>query len=270
MSGEDYEGWQDSPRGRREPAGYEAEAGYDAESGYSSEPGFEPTVDYNLPRHGRRHAADQYASDQDWDTGAAGYQAQDPYAAPQDPYAAPQPGYRDRDRTGEQDPYGRTDPHGNAGYYPPEPYDSRGDYGGQPSPHADNGYQQNGYGQGEFAQGNLAPGYDNRDSYPSQAGYQGQDPYDGRGFYNGQAGGGEPEAFGGQRRVRPRPGRAGRIRAALRQLRGGVRLWSDARLHRRRRVQPGLCQPAGLADARRGLRAPGTPGIRLSAGRCRP
>jgi UPF0755 protein len=198
MSGEDYEGWQDSPRGRREPAGYEAEAGYDAESGYSSEPGFEPTVDYNLPRHGRRHAADQYASDQDWDTGAAGYQAQDPYAAPQDPYAAPQPGYRDRDRTGEQDPYGRTDPHGNAGYYPPEPYDSRGDYGGQPSPHADNGYQQNGYGQGEFAQGNLAPGYDNRDSYPSQAGYQGQDPYDGRGFYNGQAGGGEPEAFGGQ------------------------------------------------------------------------
>ena len=184
MRGDDYEGWQDSPRGRREPAGYEAEAGYDAESGYSSEPGFEPTVDYNLPPRGRRHAADPYAGDQDWDTGPAGYPAQDPYGAAQ-------PAYGDRDRTGEQDPYGRTDPHGNLGYPGEPPYDPRSDYEarrGAPSPDAygQNGYPPGGYPQDGYGQGNFAQPYADRDSYPTQAGYQAQEPYDGRGYYNGE------------------------------------------------------------------------------------
>jgi UPF0755 protein len=191
MRGDDYEGRQDSPRGRREAAGYNGEGDYDAESGYSSEPGFEPTVDYNLPRRGRRHAADPYAGDQDWDTGPAAYPAQDPYAAAQ-------PGYGDRDWTGEQDPYGRTDPHGTVGY-PGEPtYDPRSDYVNRPGAPSPDGYGQNGYVPDGYGQGNYAQPYENRDPYPSQAGYQGQAPYDSRGFYNGQAAPGEPEAFGGQ------------------------------------------------------------------------
>ena len=196
MRGDDYEGWRDSPRGHQEPAGYDAGAGYDRPGGYDSPDSYESTAGYDQPRRGRRHAADQWTGNEDWDTGPAGYPAQDPYAAAQ-------PGYADRDWTGEQDPYGRTDPHGTAGYYPQEPYDARGDYASRPDPRGDNGYRQDGYGQddhgqGGFAQGDFTPGYDDRDSYPGQGGYQDQAPYDSPGFYNGQAPAGEPEAFGGQ------------------------------------------------------------------------
>jgi UPF0755 protein len=174
MRGDDNGGWQDSPRGRRQPAGYDAGAGYD------------PPAEYEQPRRGRRHAADDWTGEQDWDTGQRGYPAQDPYGAAR-------PGYGDRDWTGEQDPYSRTDPQGNAGYYTEPPYDPRADYVSRSDPRGAGGYGRDGYGPDEPARP-----YDNRDSYPSQGGYQAQTPYDGPGYYNGQATAGEPEAFGGQ------------------------------------------------------------------------
>jgi UPF0755 protein len=99
---DDYEGWQDSPRGRRRRP--EPDADYDRE-----------------PGEGSRDVR-EWSEGQPWNSGPAGQ-------APGDPYRD-QPGY-DRDWTGEQDPYGRTDP-GGSGYYGGQPYDPNGDYPSQP------------------------------------------------------------------------------------------------------------------------------------------
>jgi uncharacterized YceG family protein len=219
MRGDDYGGWQASPRGRRRPSGYDADADYDQPGGYEQPagygqpggydqpggyeqpgayeqpgPGYEPAGEYDRPGRGRRHAGEP-TGDQAWDGAPGGYPAQDPYAAVQPPYNG-------RDWTGEQDPYSRTDPHGNAEYTEP-PYDPRADYVSRSDPrasgpHGSGPHGRDGYGQNDFAQDSFAPGYDDHPSYPGQGGYQGQAAYDGRELYNGQAAPGEPEAFGGQ------------------------------------------------------------------------
>jgi uncharacterized YceG family protein len=177
VRGDDYGGWQDSPRGRRRRP--------------------DPDGDYDRgPGHGSRDVR-EWPEDQAWGTGPGGQ-------APADPYGGQQ-GY-DRDWTGEQDPYGRTDP-GGSGYYGGQPYDPQGDYPSQPPlpeddypgpapgdypgpPPARGPY---GYGQDDYEQA-----YGDRQSYPGQAGYAGRAPYDSQELYNGRAAFGEPGAYGGQ------------------------------------------------------------------------
>jgi uncharacterized YceG family protein len=121
---DDYGSWQEAPRGRRarrDPADYGTD-----------------------PRNGTREVPDD--AGEPWDTSAGG-----------DPYQ-PQRDYTDRDLTGEQDPYGRTDPHGSAGYYGGRPYAPRGDYPSQPP-----------YPGGEYPSQPPYPGGD----YPSQPPYRG-------------------------------------------------------------------------------------------------
>src|ERR1700689_958284 len=86
MDSDEYGGWQEPPRSRREPSGYDPEA------------------ESERARRGRaagRGAADS-TTDQAWPVEPGAYRASDPYG--------PEGGYQAPDWTGEQDPYGRTDP----------------------------------------------------------------------------------------------------------------------------------------------------------------
>ena len=137
MRSDDYGSWQEAPRGRRarrDPADYGTD-----------------------PRNGTREVQDE--AGEPWDTGAGG----DPYQPPRD--------YSDRDLTGEQDPYGRTDPHGSAGYYGGRPYAPRGDYPSQPPYPGGEFPSQPPYPGGEFPSQPPYPGGE----YPSQPPYPGGD-----------------------------------------------------------------------------------------------
>jgi UPF0755 protein len=192
---DDYGGWQESPRGRRRR--------------------HDPDADYDRgPRHGTRDVQD-WPEDQPWNTGPGAQVPADPYRDQQ---------AYNRDWTGEQDPYGRTDP-GGSGYYGGQPYDPHGDYPSQPPgdypsqpPPARGDYPsqppgdypsqpplprgdylsqpppgQYGYGQDAYGQS-----YDERQSYQGQPGYEGRTAYDSQELHSGRAALGEPDPYGGQ------------------------------------------------------------------------
>jgi uncharacterized YceG family protein len=86
MDSDEYGGWQEPPRGRREPARYDPEAEYERA----------------LRERAAGRDAGDWTADQAWPADPATYPAADPYRS--------ENGYQASDWPSEPDPYGRTDP----------------------------------------------------------------------------------------------------------------------------------------------------------------
>jgi len=86
MGSDEYGGWQEPPRSRREPAHYDPEAEYERA----------------LRERAAGRDAGDWTADQAWPADPGTYRAADPYG--------PEGGYQASDWPGEQDPYGRSDP----------------------------------------------------------------------------------------------------------------------------------------------------------------
>ncbi len=167
MSGDSYQGWQDAPRGRRGRDPYEQDDDYDS-------PARTESYDYDSPARTESYGHDSQGSayGRAFEPGNGRYPASDPYAPNGYSTSA---GYASEGWAGQQDAYGRTDPHGGPA-----------DYYGDPPP----GYgQPNGYG------GSLHPDHP---SYPNSGGYEGQDPYSSQELYGGRGAIGDEGSYGGQ------------------------------------------------------------------------
>jgi uncharacterized YceG family protein len=177
MGSDEYGGWQEPPRSRREPAHYDPEAEYERA----------------LRERAAGRDAGDWTADQAWPADPGTYRAADPYG--------PEGGYQASDWPGEQDPYGRsdprraatdpqgalTDPHAagpdprnGAAYYGQPPYEPRGDYPSQPG----------------------------RGDYPSQPGARDYPSQPGRGDYPSQPGRGDYPSQPGRADYPSQPGRA--------------------------------------------------------------